>query len=205
MKKLFISLALAVLAVSASAQISKPVSWGFRGGLNLTGYTNQTPNNEYSFPPLLGFYLGAVAEWNDVFSNFGIRAELDFAAQGAEMKAKVEDAIFIERNYNLLVPVMLEYAFLDDKLRVMAGPQLGLCLGGSSTAKSAGTSVKESWDKNDYNTFDFSLVFGAEYMFIDCLGVELRYDLGLTSVFASSNKSTCYGNHGLQVGAIYKF
>jgi len=205
MKKLLITLALAILAVSVSAQEYKPATWGVRAGANFMAFSGYQANNDYSFPPLVGVYAGAYAEWNNVFSNFGIRAELDYAAQGNKMKGKVIDYTLNNRGHYLNIPVMLEYAFLENRLRVMAGPQLGICLGGGSTLKAGGVTTKEAWAKSDYNTFDFSLVFGVEYMFIDQLGVELRYDLGITSAIAASVESTCRANRGFQLGLVYKF
>jgi len=205
MKKLIITLALAIVAFSVNAQEIKPATWGVRAGANFMFFSGYHANNDYSFPPLVGVYAGAFAEWNNVFSNFGIRAELDYAAQGSKMKGKVEDYIFNQRGHYLNIPVMLEYAFLENRLRVMAGPQLGICLGGGDTLKEGGKTLKTSWEKSHYNSFDFSLAFGAEYMFIDHLGVELRYDLGLTSAISASAESTCRANRGFQLGLVYKF
>jgi len=205
MRKLFITLALAILTVSVSAQEHKPANWGVRAGANFMFLSGYQANNDYAFPPLVGVYAGAYAEWNNVFSNFGIRAELDYAAQGNKKKGKVIDYCGINRGHYLNIPVMLEYAFLENRLHVMAGPQLGICLGGATSLKADGKTINEPWSKSDYNTLDLSLVFGAEYMFIDHLGVELRYDLGLTSLAAASVESICRANRGFQLGLVYKF
>lgn len=205
MKKLIISLAFAILALSAGAQEYKPATWGVRAGANFMYLSGYRATNEVAFPALVGGYAGVFAEWNNLFDNFGIRAELNYAAQGNQSKGKATDKITINRSNYLLVPVMLEYGFFENKLHVLAGPQLGICMGGSTKIMSEGRSEKTAWDKNYYNTFDFSLVFGVEYMFIDHLGVEARYDLGLTSVVAASESSTCRANRGFQVGLAYKF
>lgn len=205
MKKIIIFLAFAILALSANAQDLKPATWGVRAGADFMYLSGYKANNDYSFPPLVGFYAGAFAEWNDVFDKFGIRAELNYAGEGNKEKAKTKDVISINRANYLLIPVMLEYAFLEDKLHVLAGPQIGICMGGNTNVKSGGVSTKSAWDKNSYNTFDFSLVFGAEYMFLENIGAELRYDLGLTSIFTASKESTCRANRGFQLGLVYKF
>lgn len=205
MKKLFIALAFAVLAISAGAQGFQPAVWGVRAGVDFMRHSGYKSTNELSFPPLAGVYAGALAEWDNVFSKFGVRVELDYAATGNKTKAKAEDYIKINRTHYLVLPVMLEYGFLENDLRVMAGPQLGLCLGGSTKIKSGGVTDKTAWSKDSYNTFDFSVVFGVEYMFMDQLGVELRYNLGITSVLAASVSSTCRANRGFQLGLVYKF
>ena len=203
MKKILTTLAFAAITLCAAAQVKAPTEWGVRAGLSLMTYSGFESSSEYSYPLSPGFYVGAFAEWPQVYQDFGLRAEVNFATQGCKFRAKNEDYIFIMRSYNILVPVMAQYAFLDGRLKVMAGPQLGLCLGGKDIDKSSGITTTDKWDKDRPNTFDLSLVFGADYMIMEQLGVELRYDLGLTNVF--SDKSVNYANRGLQLGLLYKF
>ena len=203
MKKILTTLAFAAITLCAAAQVKAPTEWGVRAGLNLMTYSGFENSSDTKYPLSPGFYAGVFAEWPQIYQDFGLRAEVNFATQGCKSQAKDMDFIFIMRSYNILVPVMAQYAFLDGKLKVMAGPQVGLCLGGKNIAKSGGDSDTDKWDKNTPNTFDFSLVFGADYMITAQLGVELRYDLGLTNTFADT--SVIYANRGLQIGALYKF
>ena len=64
----------------------------------------------------------------------------------------------------------------------------------------------------DYNSFDCSLALGAQYKITANIGVDARYNIGLTNVFPAVKNdkgeelSEAWGKQGvLQVGVFYEF
>lgn len=203
MKKIILSLAIAAIALSAGAQTVKvPASWGVRAGLNLSSFGVKADPDHISYPPKPGFYAGAFAEWENIVDYFGLRVEADLSTLGDKEYSKaVDEARLTNNSVNLLIPVMAQYGFMDGRLNVMAGPQLGFCFGGSS--KDEFTSTKVNWEGSDFNTVDFGFVFGADFMLTTKIGVEARYNLGLTPVLKERKKTSA--NRALSIGVFYQF
>ena len=64
----------------------------------------------------------------------------------------------------------------------------------------------------DYSGFDFSLVVGAQYKLTANIGVDARYNIGLTNVFPTLKNDEGevtregFGKQGvLQIGVFYQF
>ena len=64
----------------------------------------------------------------------------------------------------------------------------------------------------DYNSFDLSLALGAQYKITANIGVDARYNIGLTNVFPAEKNDDGevvkegWGKQGvLQVGVFYEF
>lgn len=87
----------------------------------------------------------------------------------------------------------------DNGLRIQAGPQVGLLLSGKSKTNS--TTVD---NKDNLNPIDFAVSLGAGYIHpATGLGIELRYNLGLTDI--NKNSTVVSTNRGFQVGLFYIF
>ena len=203
MKKIILSLAFAALALSASAQAVKvPASWGVRAGLNLSSFGVKADPDHISYPPKPGFYAGAFAEWENIVDYFGLRVEANISTLGDREVSKVDDQMrFTHSSFNLLIPVMAQYGFMDGRLNVMAGPQLGFCFGGSGKEELLGE--KHAWESSKFNTVDFAFAFGADFMLTTKIGLEARYNLGITPVLKDRKKTSA--NRALSIGIFYQF
>ena len=99
------------LSITASAQIS----WGVKGGMNVSTLGNFDP----LYKPRLGYHIGAYyLQHLDV--QYGLQAELQYSLQGAR------DASYATRNlaYNYLhLPVLLRFFLENGTTTVDVGPQ----------------------------------------------------------------------------------
>ena len=101
------------------------------------------------------------------------------------------------------VPVLIEYKLLGGNLALMAGPQLGYCLGKTVKNVTGDTTTSTKADKDNYNAFDAGVTIGATYMVIPNVGIDLRYNLGLTNTGTDSDN--VMNNRVLSIGACYMF
>lgn len=202
MKKFILTLALIAVAFSVKAQAPVPANWGIRAGLTLTTYSSNTYElSTISNPLQPGFYIGGFADWEKVVGNFGVSIEADFTTMGQRGKDSATGIIYSRTGYHLLIPAIAKYGFLDGRLHVGVGPQLGICFGGKDKTRSGNSTAYVNWDKSDFNVFDFAFVFSADFMITTKIGVEARYNLGLTNNFRNVGSA----NRGLEFGVFYQF
>jgi hypothetical protein len=85
-------------------------------------------------------------------------------------------------------------------LSIETGPQLGLLVG-AKIKPDAGGSVDI---KSELKTADFGWTLGASYLLPLNLGVDVRYNLGLTNYLKDSGNGSIK-NGVLQIGVFYLF
>ncbi len=197
MKKIFLTIAVVLMAVAVNAQAP---SFGLKGGLNLSTITSA---DDAKMKPSV--YVGAFAEWK--FTDFvGFAPELVYSRQGSAIKDEYlgeADAGKMRLNY-LNVPLMVKL-YVADGLTVDLGPQVGFLLEAKMWAKIDGqTDTEDICDA--INKVDVSFGAGVTYNFTDRLGVSARYNIGLTKV-PDSSESGASGmkNSVLQIGLSYRF
>lgn len=199
MKKILVTLALVAMTTGAFAQ-----SFGVRFGANLNdiagiGDTDHSAIN-------LGAYAGAVVDLALPVANFGLRIEPAFSLQGASRKGELVVGTKFEDTYNssyVNVPFYAEYKLLGGNLSLMAGPQLGFCVGMEHKNVLGSTSATTKYDSDDINTFDFGVGFGISYMITSDVAIDLRYNLGLGNI--SKADDTTWQNRVISIGAAYLF
>lgn len=160
MKKSLLILVVAMIAFTASAQISG----GLKAGVNLTtqkwefsGSSESESGSSFHFGGYLNLSL------SDAIS---IQPELLYNS------LKISDADFdITTNY-LSVPVMFVYGFADNKFNVQVGPQIGFLLS---------TDPSEIKDADAYKGTDLTLNIGAGASF-GKLNITARYGIGLSDI-----------------------
>lgn len=210
MKKLIATIAILALSYGAFAQ---QINCGVRAGGN---YTTLSGVDNTTFK--LGYNFGAFAEYM-VVSNIGVQAEINYSAQGANFAytgslGGINATWKGSYNFSYLnIPVLAKMHF--GNLGVYVGPQFGFAVVASKTSEGTsnlGVNIAKKttkYDKDDYNAFDLSLSLGACYNFYGNLGVDVRYNLGLTNVFtdnAAGSSAKPYGKNGaIQLGLIYTF
>jgi hypothetical protein len=113
-----------------------------------------------------------------------------YSTQGAEYNNGK-----LKLNY-INVPVLGQYMF-GSGFRLQTGPQLGILA--SSEFESGNTET----DVENYSKLDFSWSFGASYIGRMGVGIDARYNLGLTDVV--KNNPNDFHNRVWQVGLFYQF
>lgn len=228
MKKIIVTLVAAIMATGAFAQIKV----GVRAGGNLStisGMVSGENNLDWgnlatanaSQAMKLGVNLGAYAEYM-VLPLVGIQVEANFSMQGVSTEASagsnalsgsIESTTTHSVNY-VNVPILAKVHFMS--LRAYAGPQLGFSLGYNTTTETVigdnTNTQKATLEDDNYNSFDLSFVVGAQYKLTNNIGIDARYNIGLTNVFPAIKDGNgevlteAWGKQGvLQLGVFYEF
>jgi len=184
MKRIIIAACMLLLIKGAFAQ---HVEYGIKGGVNFSNISNDAADTKADTKT--GFNVGGLAHIH-LSRSFAIQPELVYSTQGAEYNNGK-----LKLNY-INVPVLAQYMFADG-FRLQTGPQLGILT--TSEFKSGHT---ES-DVDNFSNADFSWAFGASYLSHMGLGIDARYNLGLTDVTKSN--TTDFQNRVWQVGLFYQF
>jgi Outer membrane protein beta-barrel domain len=169
---------------------------GVKGGLNLTTFTG---NNAQMAKMRTGFNAGGLAAFS-ITDMLSVQAEVQYSAQGANYNA---DSISMSGNINsgyLNIPVLVKYNH-SSGFFIETGPQIGLLL--SSKAKSGGTSVDV---KSSFKSTDFSWVFGLGFLTSANIGIDARYNLGLSNIEKGGMYNTgTLKNSVIQISLFYLF
>ena len=228
MKKLIVTLVAAILATGAFAQIN----FGVKVGGNLSTISNMVGEDsgldwgdlaktDASQAMKLGLNAGVYAEYM-VMPLLGVQVEANFSMQGVNTEATASSGLLgvsattntaYSVNY-VTVPILAKVHFMN--IRAYAGPQFGFATGFNTTTKTVtgdNTNTQEdTLEAGDYSSFDLSLVVGAQYKLTNNIGVDARYNIGMTNLFPAVKNdkgevlTEAWGKQGvLQVGVFYEF
>jgi hypothetical protein len=170
MKKIILTVVLVFLFGFVNAQDRKDMSFGVKGGLNISSITNAEEDGVNS-KSLVGFHIGFFGEFM-ISDQFAIQPELLYSTQGVKLEFDGEEGDLKVDYIN--VPVMAKY-YLADAFSLELGPQIGFLV--SSKVESGGLSEDV---KDETKPIDVSLGFGANYNFAEKFMLGARYNLGLT-------------------------
>lgn len=229
MKRVILTLVAAVVATGAFAQIN----FGVKAGGNLSTISGMVDeNNGLDWGDLasanasqamkLGLNAGVYAEYMVVPMFLGVQVEANFSMQGVNTSAEASSDLLgggisgnttYAANY-INVPILAKFHLL--KLRAYVGPQIGFALGMNTTTETTlGNNVNTqegTLEEGTFNTLDLSLVVGAQYKLTSNIGIDARYNIGLTDVFPAVTNSNgeqiseAWGKQGvIQLGVFYEF
>jgi hypothetical protein len=191
MKKIIVFIFGLIYSFAVNAQIE----FGIKAGFNRTNimYSDSGGNN---LAQKSGFNAGVFASI-PLFNDFFLQPEVLFSVQGNGFTDSVD---YKNVNNYLNVPVLFKYQH-HSGLFVETGPQIGFLL--SAQLKTS----KMEWDaRSGTATFDFSWAFGLGYKIpVVNLGIDLRYNLGLTHVYSGSFNAGPAKNSVFQIGLFYQF
>jgi hypothetical protein len=194
MKKLLFILLIICSGFVTSAQ----VQFGIKAGLNLSNLTTSglTFASGASFSSRADLNGGVMVSL-PLFSNFYLQPELNYSGQGQNFSNPMAKGTI---NYNYLnLPVLLKYQHTSG-IFAETGPQIGFLL--SAKAKVEGY---PTIDENEIQSIDFSWAFGLGYKLHSIpIGIDLRYNLGLTTVYKNSPEGTAK-NSVFQFDLFYLF
>jgi len=162
-----------------------PVQFGLKAGTNFSALKTDDRLSDHR----TGYYVGGLAHLH-FNRHFALQPEVTWSSQGAEYRESKTKLHYIN------VPVLGQYMF-GNGLRVQTGPQLGFI----TTARSKGgaeETINKSWMKDA----DFSWSFGGSYLSPVGLGIDVRYNLGLTDI---SKTTADIKNRVWQAGLFYQF
>jgi hypothetical protein len=174
-----------LINVFAKAQYTD-THFGIKAGLNISSLDVK---DGVDFDSKAGVNIGALAHVH-LTPHFAVQPEVVYSQQGGKDgndKWKI--------NY-VNIPVLLQY-MIDNGFRLQTGPQLGIKT--SAKIKSGDLEV----ENHNVNTFDFSWAIGASYISAAGLGVDARYNIGISNVNDADFPEV--RNRVFQAGLFYQF
>lgn len=188
MKKAFLAAALLL-----SCTVFSQTQIGIKGGLNINDiadnrYTNNTATR-------IGYHGGLLFHIH-VRRKLAVQPEVVFSSQGAKYTHPNFNGEVVTNYLN--IPVLLQYMG-SRGIRLQTGPQVGFLL--DADLKRNGNTVADL--KQGMNEADFSWAFGLGFLSRNGLGVDARFNLGLTDVFEQGGRES---KHRVwQIGLFYQF
>src|ERR1700744_3311637 len=190
-KKLVLILVAGISFATANAQGG--FQFGVKGGLNLSTITVSNGFNGYSYSTLANFNAGVFLKV-PVVRYFSVQPELYYSGQGFKADDGSGGTYSEHVNY-LNIPVLAKFTtrsgfFLE------TGPQLGLKLNAKDKENGISQDISSA-----YNSADFSWVFGAGFKIpMSPVGIDFRYNAGITNVANDSYYGNGYGQYGVRNG-----
>ena len=188
MKKIslfFCALSLAAMTFAQQAAI------GLKAGLNVANLSN---SSGYDMGSKLGFNGGLLAHIH-LAPTLALQPEAVYSSQGAKYTV---DGTEHELNLNYInIPVQLQYMF-NNGFRLQTGPQVGFLAG---VKDKVGGSETGYFTSQDFKTVDFSWSAGLGYLSASGLGVDGRYNFGISDV--NNVGSNVLKNNVFQLGLFY--
>ena len=202
MRKIAVLLALLVFTAAPAYSFQwADTHAGVKGGVNIANQTVDPSTGELQ-NSLPGYSMGV---WWGVPVNrsLSIRPEALFTMKGDRQKDSNMDAS-IKMSY-IEVPVLATMSFLQDaktQPSLFVGPSLGFNVGAKAEVGSASVDVKDQTKSTEVG-----LVMGGGLDFAvgpkNTLGLDVRYNLGLTNVADASGVTT--KNQGICIMGTYGF
>jgi len=206
MKKLF-NLFLVILAMAFTTSAMAQLSIGPRVAVNFSTVAFDEEDG-VDINNLLGFAFGAAAEIG-ISDMFAVQPEVSFSQHGFSSEEDFGtgtvdfDVIF---NY-VQIPVLAKLKFGSDAvvINVLAGPHVGFGIG-DVTFKVDDEKETQPWDEVGIQKFDFGITGGAGVSFAagpGNLGLDLRYQLGLSNLNEEDEDGEKATNRNFQIGLSY--
>jgi hypothetical protein len=155
------------LCAASFATAQSQVTYGVKGGLNITNIGGADVEDTKA---KVGVHAGGFLE-SIVAENISVRPELLLSWQGYKSGGDYK----VNLTY-LNIPLLAKYTFKQGFF-AQAGPQIGMLLG----AKSKFGSDKENI-KNELTKIELALAVGAGYNFTSNIGIDIRFNLGLSKL-----------------------
>lgn len=216
MKKTLLSLLmLAGIGYAASAQTSKPVTFGVKAGVAFPSMSISAGGTSIGFDSKTSFYVGGTAEFalSDIIS---IQPGLSFIGKGSKLGGETFDfeesdltneSATLNLNYlELPVNVLANFKVNNaGKVFIGAGPYFAYALSGNVKYGSEKEIIE--FDSNDgIKRGEFGLNFLAGFQFNNKLNIHAGYGLGLSSVIDEpSEVDVKFKNKVFSVGLGYSF
>ena len=158
---------------------------GIKGGVNFSAlHVDQQSSTHRT-----GINAGLLAHIH-LSPHLALQPEAMYSSQGAEYTDDVKTKL-----HYINVPVLVQYMF-GKGLRLQTGPQVSFLTGAETKTPVSETSANEVFDKTDV-----AWSLGTGYLTRSGLGVDVRYNLGLTDI---SKNNADLRNRVWQVAIFYQ-
>ena len=145
----------------------------------------------------VGFY-GGVSAALDFDGSFFPQMEVLYARKGVTTNNEFTGRYSRNISY-IQVPVLAGFKLVDDRFRIMLGPEFGFCIG-----QNIRTQYETPAIKGTPAPFNFALALQTTYLIVDNLGVDVKFDYGLTKTMKDALNDNGR-NMSLQIGLSFIF
>lgn len=197
-RKLMIAAALLVGCITAQAQ----TQFGIKGGFSASWIVGTVLNGDEVVSPHNNFYAGATASW-EIGDIFTLQTELLYAGKGHSDRSTLLNKKYTRTLGYLQLPVMFGVRLADDRCTLMLGPEPGYLVYAYKNDYGV-----ESSGKEECNPFNLAAAFQVTYMIIDAVGIDAKFDWGLTRTFSDKYRGIVDDpghNMSFQIGVCFKF
>ncbi len=184
---------LLVAVVALSTAVFGQMTFGVKGGLNMTNMKFSASGSSVSNKTLVGYEVGGFANFS-INDKMTFQPELLFAQYGCKLDKNLYGTEMTWKMNYISIPLMFKYAM--GAINLQAGPQLGYLL----SSKVDGNDAMDGMAKLDYG-----ITLRAGYETESGLGLNVGYYFGLANLNDDSTVDMTIKNSGLQVGVSYKF
>lgn len=200
---------LIVVFFAFSTMFSQGIIFGVKAGVNLANLNSSVSEFNDEFEMRTAFHVGGVADVS-ISEQFSLQPELIYSSVGTKFEeseggvtAKFQSII----NY-LSIPFMAKY-YVAEGFSLQAGPQVGFVLSATDKLEISGAGefdgTEEDDIKEDLESIDFGLGFGAAYKMQNGLFFDARYGLGLSNIAKEIDNDEWVKNNVIQVSVGYMF
>lgn len=181
------------LAVVLSLATFSQTQIGIKGGININDIEDSRYRNNTA--TRIGYHGGLLFHIH-VRRKLAVQPEVVFSSQGAKYTHPDFNGDVVTNYLN--IPVLLQYMG-SRGIRLETGPQVGFLL--DAELRRNGNAVADL--KQSMNEADFSWAFGLGFLSRSGLGVDARFNLGLTDIFEQGGRNS---KHRVwQIGLFYQF
>jgi hypothetical protein len=166
---------------------AQKANFGLKAGYNRASVDIK---NDQDFDAKSGIHLGGLVHIH-LSDHFAVQPELVFSQQGGQIGGSRLKLAFVN------VPVLAQY-MINDGFRLQTGPQFGFLVNADQQVGPVEIEVDPT-----YGSFDFAWSFGAGYVSKMGLGIDARYNHGLTNFSEDGDFEA--RNRVFQVGLFYQF
>ncbi len=177
-----------VFLTSISTINSQHTNFGIKAGYN-SATVQVTDGIDYDSKS--GLHLGGLAHIH-INKHFAVQPELVLSCQGGKDGSDAK----LKLNY-INIPVLGQY-MINDGFRLQTGPQVGFLVAAKQKVGDVEVDIEDV-----FSSVDFSWAFGAGYIFSSGVGIDARYNLGLSNISDDSDFEA--KNRVFQVGLFYQF
>ncbi|MBC7874975.1 MAG: PorT family protein [Ferruginibacter sp.] len=178
---------LIIFFISLSSLQAQQTVFGIKAGYNSSSIE---VDNGSDYDSKSGLHVGGLAHIH-VSKHFAVQPELVFSCQGGERPNSKLKLSYIN------LPILAQY-MVSNGLRLQTGPQVGFLVAAEQKVGDISFDVDDAYDN-----IDLSWVIGGGYLFSSGIGIDLRYNIGVSDIIDGGNTDAM--NRVLQLGLFYQF
>lgn len=189
-------LALVFLAGLSLATAKAQIQFGVKAGANFANLRVSPSQDGFSLSNKIDFNGGVLVNI-PLVSKLSLQPEVVYSGQGSKFSESGFDGKYNFAYVN--IPVLVKYKIAAGFF-AETGPQFGILASAKVKEGSTSTDVKSS-----VKSTDFAWALGVGYNLPFNLGIDVRYNLGLSNISKDNTDNETLKNGILQAGVFYLF